>query len=134
MSSTEQAIEVIKKQILERAKVKKKDMKLWEQDLANFCKMALAGNSYEECLQNIFKTPKEGNEYGFDRLYPIYTSLMNGEVAFAIYQNALYENCKPSQKLVAERRMGWAEHKKIEHAGGQDFFAQLLSSDETSGD
>lgn len=107
------AIDLVRQQILELAKSKKHDVKAWGIDIDNFCKLALSGQSYENCLLHTFKTKKEGKQYGFDRLYNIVVPLYNAEVAQALYDDALQNNNHNAQKLIAETRMNWSKTQNI---------------------
>lgn len=132
MSSTELAIDIIKKQIFERIKLIQPEHahKIWKADIENFCKLSLTSMKFEACCEAIYKTADECREYGFDRLFSAYQALMNADVAASIYTDALQDNNFKAKELIARYRMGWAETKRLEHSNPQDTIAKLLSSED----
>lgn len=127
MSNSDQVIEIILKQVENYIEIMPEQQELWRQDVKEFCKLALSGQDFEACCEGIFRSPKECKELGLDRLHPIYIMRKNGEVSDEIYRKALEEKDASMLKLIAERRMGWAEHKKLEHQNAQDDFAKQFS-------
>lgn len=127
MARFAEIIEVAKEQIIAEAG-ESAQFKYIEQDVDNFCKLALAGYEYEDCCRLVYKSDDEAVKLGFDRLYEICVPMMNGEVAYALYQDAVENNNHQAQKLIAETRMNWTKTQNV-NVNEHDSFINLYETE-----